>query len=144
MAIDAFKDLDDFSKDLLDLASELEDGKHIKRFLKSEGNKLRKKTIKEAEDKIEKQKTGNYIARIKRGRAYKFRETDAFSLRVYSTAPHAHLIEYGHIKVAPYTHEEQGFIPGKYIFDSASNSYEKKFYTNTEKFIDKCLKDHGL
>lgn len=144
MAIDAFKELDDFAKDLLQMANELDNGKHVKKFLKAESNKLKRATIKVAEEKIEKQKTGKYIRRIKSGKAYKFNSNGTFLSRVYSTAPQAHLVEYGHIKVAPYTKEEQGFVPGKYIFDSASGAYEKKFYANTEKFIDRCLKDHGL
>ena len=63
--------------------------KKEKKFLRKEGSKLLSKTKKEA--KRVGKKTGNYHKSIKRGKPYSYRGSNA--IRVYSYAPHAHLIE---------------------------------------------------
>ena len=78
-----------------------------KPFLRKEANKLRKQTVNGAR-RLGK-KTGNYLKSIKRGKVYNYRGSQA--IRVYSYAPHAHLIEEGHRMV---THDgrEVGFERG--------------------------------
>lgn len=76
--------------------------------------KLKAKTVSRA--RTLGRKTGNYIKSIKRGKVYDY--NGAHAVRVYSAAPHAHLIEEGHRMV---THDgrEVGFVPGHHVFETA-------------------------
>ena len=81
-------------------------GKSQKKFLRQEGSKLLRKT--KARAKALGTKTGTYKKSIKRGKVYRYNGADA--IRVYSSAPHAHLIEEGHRMV---THDgTEGVCPG--------------------------------
>ncbi|MEG2347910.1 MAG: HK97 gp10 family phage protein, partial [Cetobacterium sp.] len=104
--------LDKLSKDLLKMANTINNGKDAKEFLKKSGNKLKNKTLNVAKSRV-KESTGNYIKSIKRGKVYDFK--GALAVRAYSTAPHAHLIEYGHIK-KDRTGREHGFQRGYNVF----------------------------
>lgn len=127
--------LDKLSKELLNLANGIKDGKETKKFLKKEGIKLKNKTISTAKNRVKK-KTGNYIKGIKSGKVYEYQ--GAYACRTYSTAPHAHLIEYGHIK-KDRTGREHGFQRGYNVFGTAQKEFEEEFYQDTEKFIDEVL-----
>lgn len=122
-------------KDLIDLANSLTNGKESKEFLKKAGNKLKNKTLSVAKSRV-KEHTGNYIKSIKRGKVYEF-EGD-LAVRTYSTAPHAHLIEYGHI-IKSKDGKEHGFKRGYGIFKTAEKDFEEEFYDDSEKFIDDIL-----
>ncbi|MGL5796750.1 MAG: HK97 gp10 family phage protein, partial [Cetobacterium sp.] len=82
--------LDQLSKDLIKLANSINNGKDSKEFLKKSGNKLKNKTLNIAKSRVN-EDTGNYIKSIKRGKVYNF--DGNLSVRTYSGAPHAHLIE---------------------------------------------------
>ncbi|MGL4866521.1 MAG: HK97 gp10 family phage protein [Cetobacterium sp.] len=127
--------LDKLSKDLLKMANTINNGKDAKEFLKKSGNKLKNKTLNVAQSRV-KESTGNYIKSIKRGKVYDFK--GALAVRAYSTAPHAHLIEYGHIK-KDRTGREHGFQRGYNVFGTAQKEFEEEFYQDTEKFIDEVL-----
>lgn len=128
------------SEDLRKLASTVNDGKDAKEFLRKSGNKLKNKTLNIAKVRV-KEGTGNYIKSIKRGKVYDFK--GALAVRAYSTAPHAHLIEYGHIK-KDRTGKEHGFTRGKHIFTTASKEFEDEFYSDTKKFIDDIFMKSGF
>lgn len=110
-----------------------------KKFLRKEGSKLLRKTKQSAKsvkagkitdknkDKI------HYHKSIKRGKVYTYRGTEA--IRVYSNAPHAHLIENGHRMV---THDgrEVGFVPGKHVFEKAGKSFEPVFMSDIEQLLE--------
>ena len=127
--------LDKLSKELLNLANGIKDGKETKKFLKKESIKLKNKTISTAKNRVKK-KTGNYIKGIKSGKVYEYQ--GAYACRTYSTAPHANLIEYGHIK-KDITGREHGFQRGYNVFGTAQKEFEEEFYQDTEKFIDEVL-----
>lgn len=132
--------LDELSKQILKLAKAMENGKEAKKFLREAGNKLKEKTISTAESKV-KQKTGNYIRSIKRGKVYDFHGN--LSVRTYSTASHAHLIEHGHI-IKSRDGQEKGFQKGYHVFEEAAKSYEDEFTEDTEKFIADLITKHGF
>ncbi|MCQ9627793.1 HK97 gp10 family phage protein [Cetobacterium somerae] len=132
--------LDQLSKELLKLASTINNGKDAKEFLRKSGNKLKNKTLSVAKSRVN-ENTGNYIKSIKRGKVYDFK--GALAVRAYSTAPHAHLIEYGHIK-KDRTGKEHGFQRGHHVFTTASKDFEEEFYQDTEKFIDDILMKNGF
>ena len=126
-------DLDDFAKQLLNMAA-VELPKESRKFLKDEGNKLRKKTLNKAKSLANK-KSGNYYKGIKRGKVYHFKDKKNNSVRVYGGSPHAHLIEYGHRKVTK-DGKEVGYVEGKHVFEKSKNEFESEFNKDCEKFID--------
>ena len=137
-------DFDAFERDLLNLANAFKKGKYAKQHLRREGSKLKRATVKVAKQKV-KIKTGNYIKGIKRGKVYFFKGTGAYSVRVYGGHPayHAHLIEYGHRRIAR-DGSEHGFTHGYYVFEKALKGYESKYVENTRGFIDKLIDQHGF
>lgn len=132
--------LDQLSKDLLKMANTVNNGKDAKEFLRKSGNKLKNKTLSVAKARVN-ENTGNYIKSIKRGKVYDFK--GALAVRAYSTAPHAHLIEYGHIK-KDRSGREHGFQRGRHVFTTASKEFEDEFYNDTEKFLDDILMKNGF
>lgn len=132
-------DFDKFEKSLLKLQDDLKGGAG-RAFLKAEGKKLQKKTLAVAQQKTKK-KTGNYLKGIKNGKVYNF--DGAFACRVYSTAPHAHLIEYGH-KIVDRNKKNIGYQRGLYVFENAKKQFKNEFEEDTTAFIDDLWKKNGL
>ncbi|MDY2980191.1 MAG: HK97 gp10 family phage protein [Fusobacterium sp.] len=129
----------DFEKDLLRLGKDLK-SPETKKFLKKQGVKLKKRTEKIARTKV-KEKTGNYLKSIKSGKVYEFNES--FSSRVYSTAPHAHLIEYGH-QIITKSGKVKGFKDGAYVFEEAKKSFEEDFTNAVDEYLDEIYKKNGF
>jgi hypothetical protein len=132
-------ELDEFMNELIKLA-EKKMPTETKKFLRQEGNKLRKMTLNEAKSSVKKD-SGEYHKGIKRGKVYKF-EGDQMSIRVYNSKPHAHLIEYGHRQVTK-DGKEVGFVKGKRVFERAAKKFEAEYYSDIEDFLDELL-DKGL
>ena len=128
-----FKELTNYEKKLLDMASNKMPRETMK-FIRKEGTHLRKVTVKNARSKVKK-KTGNYFKSIKKGRAYIYNGNGGSSIRVYSNAPHAHLIEKGHRIVTP-GGTEKGFKPGYHVFENSEKEFQNQFYEDIENFID--------
>lgn len=128
-------ELNKFEQNILDIAQK-ELPREAKKFLRDEGGKLRKATLAIAKQRVKK-KTGNYYKSIKRGKLYKYHGTGDWSIRAYSGAPHAHLIEDGHRQVSG--GKEQGFVSGKHVFEDAAKGFEGKHIDNARKFVDKVL-----
>ena len=121
---------------LLELARDLQRcgdayAKKEKKFIQKEGTKLRSRTRKEA--KRVRKKTGKYHASIKRGKPYRYHGSQA--IRVYSAAPHAHLIENGHRLILP-GGREAGFVPGKHIFETAARNFEQTYLADLDAFLE--------
>ncbi|MGL5655904.1 MAG: HK97 gp10 family phage protein [Fusobacteriaceae bacterium] len=127
-------------KDLINLANSINNGKDSKSFLNKAGNKLKNKTVSVAKSRVKKD-TGNYIKSIKKGKVYDF--GGSLSVRTFSTASHAHLIEYGHI-IKSKDGKEHGFKRGYDVFGTAERDFEEEFYDDTEKFIDEVLMKNGF
>lgn len=132
--------LDQLSKDLLKLAGDIKNGKETKSFLKKEGIKLKNKTISVAKSRVKK-KTGNYIKGIKSGKVYEYQ--GAYACRTYSTAPHAHLIEYGHA-IIDRNGKGHDCQRGYNVFETAKKNFEDEFESDTENFLDNLLMNNGF
>lgn len=132
-------DLDQFTQDLLSAAVALENGKQAKKYLRTEGSKLRKETVEQVKAKVKK-KTGKLIKSIKRGKPY---ERDGMNIRAYSGAPHAHLINNGH-RIVDKNGKEHGFQEGVHFIENAEKEFQPEFHEDTEKWIDDMLDNHGL
>lgn len=135
-----FSELSDFTKDLLELA-ENQFPKESRKFLNKQGLKLKKVVVKKAKSIVGKE-TGNYLESIKKGKVYKF--DGDLSVRAYSSAPHAHLIEYGHKQVGHKPNKVVGgFVAGKHIFRQAQSDFSNTFVNDAEKFVGELL-EKGL
>lgn len=123
-------DCDDFVK-TLDLIKRAYP-KKVRRFLQKEGNKLKNKVSKRAKTDV-KIKTGNYHKSIKRGKPYVYEGNGGDAVRVYSSAPHAHLIEYGHRQD---TKKGEIFVEGKYIFSKTLTDFEPELQKDLNDFVN--------
>lgn len=151
-------ELTEFEKEILGIANN-DMPKETKKFLRKQGNKLKKKTLNKAKAEVkvgERKDATKYHKSIKRGKVYKYDGNGGLSVRVYSNAPHAHLLEYGHRQVVnPPKPKGRGVIPGKgigkevgfvegcYVFEKTAKEFELEHYNDTERFIDDVL-DKGL
>lgn len=131
-----FDELNIYDQQILNIA-ENEMPRETKKFVMTEGRKLKTKTKKKARSKVKK-RTGNYFKGIKSGKVYTYNGNGGTSIRVYGGKPahHAHLIEYGHI-IRNKSGEEVGFAPGYHVFQEAADEFQPEFYSDTQKFIDK-------
>ncbi len=123
-------ELDGFARNMQRSAQQFQ--RQQKAFMRKEGTKLKNKTLRRA--RTLGRKTGNYLKFIKRGKVYQYNGAQA--VRVYSTAPHAHLIEEGHRMV---THDgrEVGFVPGHHVFEIAGTEFEAQYLTDVDDFLDR-------
>lgn len=109
--------------------------KEIKKFMQSEGTKLKNRTLKTAKTSVG-EKTGNYQKGIKRGKYYKYSGNGADSIRVYAGKPahHGHLIEYGH-------KTSSGSRTRAYhIFKTSADAFEGTYEKDCDTFADKIAK----
>jgi bacteriophage protein of unknown function (DUF646) len=125
--------LNEFTKEMLDICSK-EYPKQVKKMLQKSGNKLRRKILQKAKSKVKK-KTGKYFKRFKRGKVYKFAGNED-AVRVYNSAPHAHLIEYGHRMVTKKTRKEVGFVKGYHILDGMREEFDEEFRKDIGEMLD--------
>lgn len=122
-------ELDNFARRMSRTARSIQ--KSQKSFLRKEGTKLKTRTVREAR-KVGK-KSGKYLKSIKRGKVYTY--DGAQAVRVYSTAPHAHLIEDGH-RMVTHDGQEVGFVRGYHVFENAGKDFEPQYQRDVEDFLD--------
>lgn len=125
-------ELNDFARSMQRSAQQFQ--RKQKSFLRREGTKLKTKTKREA-GKLGR-KTGNYLQSIKRGKVYEYNGAQA--VRVYSTAPHAHLIEEGH-RMVTRGGREVGFVPGHHVFEKAGTAFASEYEADVENFLDELV-----
>lgn len=124
--------LDDLESSLLEMTQQ-QQPTETKKFLRKQGTKLKRLTIKKAKSLVNK-KTGNYLKGIKRGKPYKYQSKE-MAIRVYNSMPHAHLIEDGH-RIVTKNGEEVGFKRGKKVFKKSLNEFEEKFIEDVKDWLD--------
>lgn len=133
-------DFDDFEKDLLNLASNLDNGKEVKKYLRKEGSKLSRRQKSQIKKSVKK-KTGNLLKGAKRGKVYKYE--DEWTVRAYNSSPHAHLIDKGH-RIVDKNGVEKGFKTGVNFLEKAEKDFADDYHTDTQDFIDKMLNENDL
>ena len=124
--------LDDFANQMQRTAQQFERKK--KPFMRKEGAKLKAKTQKKA--RMLGKKTGSYLKSIKRGKAYEY--DGAQAIRVYSAAPHAHLLEDGH-RMVTRGGQEVGFVPGHHVFETAAKEFEPQYLSDLDDLLDELV-----
>jgi len=115
--------------------------KAAKSFIRKEGTQLKNKTLRKAKSTINKEKTGNYIDSIKRGEPYLYKG-HILSIRAFNSAPHAHLIENGHLLTSE-NGKEIGYVKGRHIFEKAINEFQPYYHKHCRKFVDDVFSDGG-
>lgn len=118
--------------------------KENKKFIRQEASKelklakatakKRLKTYRPVSDKK------GYLGRLKRGKIFhQDGDIEDLSIRVYSSAPHGHLIEEGHVMK---THDGQSpksgekFVKGYHILEDTHRSFDAQFQEDVDKHID--------
>ena len=118
------------------------------KFLKDEAKKLLKLVKKTAKKEVGTSKNSktdwdeskSYHKRFKVGKKYKYDNDDC--IRVYNSARHAHLIEYGHRNVSRSDNNKvSGFTLGKLIFDISALDFEPEFRNDCETFMTQFVDD---
>ncbi|MEF3313325.1 HK97 gp10 family phage protein [Paenibacillus sp. GYB004] len=130
------KGLDRFAKELNDLQRLFP--KQARQLMMRSGTKARAIVSKRARRTVQK-KSGNYHKSIKRGKVWVDLSTDETKVRVYSGAPHSHLIEYGH-RIVGKDGSEHGFKQGHYVFEKATAEIEREWTNILENEFDRILK----
>ncbi|BBI32485.1 HK97 gp10 family phage protein [Cohnella abietis] len=127
------RELDLFSEELEDLQRLFP--KESRKLMQRSGNKARSVVVDKAKQ-IVKKKTGNYLKSIKRGKVWV--SEDGTKVRVYSAAPHAHLIEKGH-RIVDKDGTEHGFVAGVHVFDKAEREIESQWGTILEQEFNRIM-----
>lgn len=133
--------LDEFEKDLLNLANDVEGGKHAKKFMKKEVGKLNTANKKAAKSIKIGKKTGNFMKGFKKGKPYKYKN-DEWAGRAYNNSPHAHLINNGHRLIIK--GQSKGFVEGKHFMEAAKEGFEEGYYKDVQDFIDEMIEANNL
>jgi hypothetical protein len=120
-----YRELEIFTRELEQMQKSYP--KEARTLMLRSGNQARKIVIQVARRTVGK-KRGNYLKSIKRGKVWMDEGQGWYKVRVYTRAPHGHLIEYGHRIVG---HEpekpELGFAPGFHVFDKAAKEIEREW-----------------
>lgn len=136
------RELERLNQKLLSLAQK-QYPKDTKNFLRKEARKTRK-LLRANTKAVTKKKTGNLLKGIKYGPVKKHAEN--FQIRVYNTAPHAHLIEHGHVMAGhdgKPLHDKFGaerWVDGRYPAAKTTLEMKKEFPEDAEPFIDELLR----
>ena len=109
--------------------------KKIKKTMQRSDTELKRRTLRQIRLVNLRTITGNYKAGIQRGKFYQ--KKGEYYIRVYSNAPHAHLIEDGHDVIAG--GRKAGFAEGREVFAKAEDAYEEQFHRNCEEMLDEVI-----
>ena len=141
-----YADVREWDRYDLDILNFVEDEmpKECKKFMRREGGKLRTATKKEARSTISK-KSGNYLAGVKATKAWKNAKGD-YGVKVRAdqkTAPHTHLIEFGHRMVTRYGDDTGYRATDFHVYQKANEFFRSRFYNDSLDFVGQML-DNGL
>lgn len=139
MAVDSgmeFSDLSDLVKEMYRTAEEVYPDR-AKKFLKAEGNKGRRE-LRAQIKAVTKKKTGNLLKGIRRSGVQKY--NGDLQIRVYNKAPHAHLIEHGHVLWVNGERTER-FVPGRHPAAETTKVLKREFPKDAEVFVEGLIKE---
>jgi hypothetical protein len=144
-------EIEEFNDEMVQLA-QVEFPRETKAFLRREANALNRNARKGYRSETKK-KTGNLLRGLTHGAPYLY-NGDEYQIRAKNTAPHAHLIEYGHhLTTIPVTSSngqvlyiksnKERNVEGKHIMGRADIQFKNIFPDDVGKFIDEML-EKGL
>lgn len=131
--------LDDVCNELIEISNSVK--KESNKFLKEQAKILKKRTLDTARKRVKK-RTGNYLRGIKEGKPYTFE--GRYSCRVYSSARHAHLIEYGHDIKKEKNGAVIGKVEGKSVFTDTASEFVEEFEENSQEMLEEMFKKRGF
>lgn len=141
-------ELDDFTKDMLELA-EKKLPRETKSFVKKQATQLKTASKNKAKGMGITDEKGNFYNGFKAGKVYKY--NGDLSCRAYNGSPVAHLLENGHLMVGHKPGKGDlvlkyggTFVPGYHFMEKAYQEFKNRYIDNCEKFIDDMLKEKGL
>jgi hypothetical protein len=111
--------------------------KQAKQLMMRSGSKARTIVARKARQLVQK-KTGKYLKSIKRGKVWLDEGEGSYKVRVYTRAPHGHLIEHGH-RIVGKDGSEHGFKEGYHVFDKATREIEDQWTDIVENEFDKIM-----
>ena len=129
-------ELDDLTTELLRTA-ERSYPTNARKMMREQGKTGRKK-LRDNTKSCTTKRTGNLLKGIQAGKVTKY-EGD-FQVRIKNTAPHAHLIEYGHSMVV-FGKKTEKFVEGKYPARKTAEEMRPVFAEAVEKFVDEMLEE---
>jgi hypothetical protein len=127
------RELEEFEKELEDLQKLFP--RQARQLMGKIGSKARTIVKKKAKLLVRKE-TGNYLKSIKRGKPWEDKTTGEYKVRVYTRAPHGHLIEKGH-RIVGKDGSEHGFKEGSFVFEKAGKEIDKQWEDIARKEFDK-------
>lgn len=130
-----FEELEMFA-DKLDSVGRKQMAKAEAKMMRKAGTKLKRRTLRQIRLANLRTITGNYKKSIQRGKVWK--EDGSMRIRVYSNAPHAHLIEQGHIVYIKNGYKK---VPGREVFIDAQNAFEPDFEDACEDLLDEVIRE---
>lgn len=137
------KELVKLSKDLLKLAGTTYPAE-AQRFLKDQANQARVRLRKNTQA-VTRKKTGNLLRGVNRGKAHTY--AGSWQIRVYNKAPHAHLIEHGHVMAGsdgrPILNAsgQERWVNGRFPAAKTTNELKALWPGEVEAFVDELLKE---
>lgn len=131
------RDLEEFQRELDNLERLFP--RQTKQLMRKSGSKARTIVARYARRLVDK-KTGNYHKSIKRGKVWTDQSSGEVKVRVYTGAPHGHLIEYGH-RIVGKDGSEHGFKEGVHVFEKARLDVDSKWHDILEKEFNKILRN---
>lgn len=138
-------DLNELNEKLLDLAQD-QFPKEAKKFIRRQGSKCETRLRNAYKTKVGK-KTGNLMKGVGRGMPQQY--SGSYQIRVYNNAPHAGLIEHGHVLCDKSGNPildaagQERWVDGKYVAANTVNEYKKIYPEEVDKFVDEML-EKGL
>lgn len=134
------RELDELCGSFLRLAQE-QYPEEAKTFLRKQGNEARK-TLRAKTKAVTKKKTGNLLKGIDKSAPHRYQND--FQIRVYNKAPHAHLIEHGHVMADKFGRpiERNGkeiFVPGKHPAALATLELKRTVPEAADRWVDEML-----
>lgn len=130
-----YSELSEFTADMLHVVNTTYPNE-AKKFVARAGNAFRTE-VKARYRANTRRKTGNLIRGVNRGRPYVY-NGDSYQVRVYNKAPHAHLIEHGHV----FYHrgkKTDKYVKGKHIVGETVKEFDSKFKQLADNFVDDLL-----
>ena len=140
------RQLEQLARDLETVADLYPD--RAKEFLKNQANKTRNRLRANTKAATTK-RTGNLIKGIRRG-SVQVRDGD-YQVRVFNKAPHAHLIEHGHVQWVPvkgygsgHRRKTEQFVPGRHPAARTVKEMKQSMAADAGGLVDEVLKRGGL
>jgi len=118
-----YRELDIFSRELESLQEHFPS--EARQLMLRSGTRARAIVTKKARQLVRKL-TGNYLKSIKRGKVWLDEGYGWYKVRVYTRAPHGHLIEHGH-RIVDKDGNERGFKEGYHVFDKSESEIEREW-----------------